>query len=80
MAAFDTTNRIPMNPSSGGSYCYEEFLPTCSCQDVCHHGGMAFFHDVTTVQNWGARVFGHLEPLQAYDLHGDIILHPGCGW
>ena len=23
-----------MNPSSGGSYRYEEFLPTCSCQDL----------------------------------------------
>ena len=27
-------NRILVNPSSGGSYRYEEFLPTCSCQDL----------------------------------------------
>ena len=32
MAALGTQN--PCESVIGGSYCYEEFLPTCSSQDV----------------------------------------------
>ena len=50
------TNRIPVNPSSGGSYCYEEVLPTRMYCDYAIMEVWLSFHDIITVQNCEARV------------------------